>query len=156
MNLFTRLFGRPDNGVREMDFIGAQRMVLDYARYLEGASPMPGQVLDASCLPHDKELLRDALLFCISNSSDPRLEEHLKAGFLMLSAFQHGVGEAGAGVEFAALDLDADMLDTAHHLEMQQERSQHWSLIAGRELQQMQEELNELELELAQSMRLSA
>ena len=101
MNLFTRLFGRPDNGVREMDFIGAQRMVLDYARYLEGASPMPGQVLDASCLPHDKELLRDALLFCISNSSDPRLEEHLKAGFLMLSAFQHGVGEAGAGVEFA-------------------------------------------------------
>lgn len=156
MNLFTRLFGQANHGAREMDYIGAQRMVLDYARYLEVAAPMPGQIVDASRLPHDKALLRDALLFCIGNSSDPRLEEHLKAGYLMLSAFQEGAGEPGQGADYASLDLDRGMLEIAHRLETDVHAAGKWRSLATRELEEMREELYELELELAQSVRLSA
>lgn len=156
MNMFTRLFGQPSGGAREMDYVGAQRMVLDYARYLERSAPMPGQVVDASRLPHDKPLLRDALLFCIGNSSDPRLEEHLKAGYLMLSAFQEGAGEPGHGSDFASLDLDRDMLDVAHQLETEDAASGDWRALATHELEQLRQELYELELEVAQSLRLTA
>ena len=156
MNMFTRLFGQPNHGAREMDYVGAQRMVLDYARYLERSAPMPGQIVDATRLPHDKSTLRDALLFCIGNSSDPRLEEHLKAGYLMLSAFQEGVGEPGQGHDFASLDLEADILDIAHQLETEQEDTGEWRAMATLELEQMRQELYELELEVAQSLRLTA
>ena len=156
MNLFTRLFGQPSGGAREMDYVGAQRMVLDYARYLECSAPMPGQIVDAARLPHAKAMLRDALLFCIGNSSDPRLEEHLQAGSLRLSAFQSGVGEPGRGHDFASLDLNQDALDVAHQLETEEESCGDWRAVATRELEQLRQELYELELEVAQSGRLTA
>ena len=154
--MFTRLVGRPNRADDELDFLQAQRMVLDYARFLEDAAPMPGRIVDQSRLPHSKPALKRALLMCIGNSSDDRLEEHLKAGYLMLSAFQPEVGERGLGTDFAALDLEIDMLDIAAQLEQDECAAKPQRLDVRRELEQLQQELYALELELAQSVRLTA
>ena len=153
MAIFTRLFGRRD---REHNFIQAQRTVLDYARYLEECPPMLGRILDVTKLPHDKERLKSALLACISHSHDERLEEHLKAGYLMLSAFQPGVGEQDIGTDFASLDLDEDPLDVATRIELEEERSLAWRHRVQDELEQLKDDLMALELQLAEPARLSA
>jgi hypothetical protein len=156
MNLFTRLFGRLSGAEQEHDFLQAQRMVLDYARYLEKSAPMPGRIVDTEHLPHPKNSLKRALLMCIGSTSDPRLEEHLKAGYLMLSAFQSNVGEQGLGSDFASLDLEGDVMDIAHQLEQDESAAATWRLDVRRELEQLKQDLYALELELAQSVRLSA
>ena len=156
MKLFSRLFGRRSGTEHELDFLHAQRMVLDYARFLEHSGPMPGRILDHKRLPHSKPELKQALLMCIGSSSDPRLEEHLKAGYLMLSAFQPDVGEQGLGTDFVALNLEADMLDVAQKLEQDEAAAGAFRLDVRRELEELKQDLYALELELAQSLRLSA
>lgn len=156
MKLFSRLFGRLPGADYELDFLNAQRMVLDYARFLENSAPMPGRIIDTSKLPHPKESLKHALVMCIGSGSDPRLEEHLKAGYLMLSAFQPEVGDVGLGTDFAALELDGDVLDIAEQLERDEAEVETWRLDVRRELEQLKQDLYALELELAQSVRLSA
>lgn len=156
MKLFSRLFGRLPGAEYELDFLKAQRMVLDYARFLETSAPMPGRIVDAAKLPHSKESLKHALLMCIGSGSDHRLEEHLKAGYLMLSAFQPEVGNAGLGTDFSALDLEADVMDIAAQLEQDEAEVETWRLDVRRELEQLKQDLYALELELAQSVRLTA
>ena len=153
MAIFTRLFGRQD---RQQGFIEAQRKVLDYARYLEACPPMLGRIIDVSKLPHDKQMLKSALLMCISHSNDERLEEHLKAGYLMLSAFQPHVGERDIGTDFAALDLEQDPLDIATQIEQEEELAGGWRHRVQDELEQLKDDLMALELQLAEPARLSA
>ena len=156
MAIFTRLFGRRRRADRQGSFIDAQRRVLDYARYLENNPPMPGRIRDLEVLPHDKQVLKGALLMCISNGDDHRLEEHLKAGYLMLSAFQQGVGPGEAGTDFSSLDLDAPPLDVATRIECEAERSGHLQALVESELVRLRDDLVALELELAEPARLSA
>lgn len=156
MKLFSRLFGRTSGAEYELDFLKAQRMVLDYARFLEDSAPMPGRIVDTSRLPHPKASLKRALLMCIGSSSDTRLDEHLKAGYLMLSAFQSDLGDVGMGTDFAALDLEGDVMDIAAQLEQDETKAETWRLDVRRELEQLKQDLYALELELAQSVRLSA
>ena len=156
MAIFTRLFGRRDPAAERQSFVRAQRRVLDYARYLEECPPMLGRILDQSKLPHNKESLKSALLMCIGNTHDERLEEHLKAGYLMLSAFQSGVGEQDIGADFAALDLEQDPLDVATRIELDEERAGAWRHRVQDELEALRDDLLALELQLAEPVRLSA
>ena len=156
MTMFTRLFGHRQNADRQCRFIDAQRRVLDYARYLEDNPPMPGRVRDVARLPHDKHVLKDALLTCIGHSNDPRLGEHLKAGYLLLSAFQEDVGHEELGTDFAALDLAADPLEIATRIEQDADRSSSVRDRVEAELAQLRDDLMALELQLAEPTRLSA
>lgn len=156
MAIFTRLFGRRGRAARQESFVTAQRRVLDYARYLESSPPLPGRILDASRLPHSKESLKSALLMCIGNSHDERLEEHLKAGYLMLSAFQPGVGEQDIGTDFASLDLEQDPLNVATSIEADEQRVRPWRQRVQEELELLKDDLLALELQLAEPARLSA
>lgn len=153
MSIFTRLFGRQD---RQQSFLQAQRRVLDYARYLEECPPMLGRIIDVTKLPHDKQQLKSALLMCIGHSDEERLEEHLKAGYLMLSAFQSGVGEQDIGTDFASLDLEQDPLEIATHIEMEEELACSWRHRVQDELEQLKDDLMALELRLAEPARLTA
>ncbi len=156
MAIFTRLFGRRREADQQGRFIDAQRRVLDYARYLENHPPMPGRIRDVEALPHDKQGLKHALITCISHSDDARLEEHLKAGYLMLSAFQPDVGAGELGTDFAGLDLDADPLDIATRIESDSEATRTLQQGVEAELVQLQDDLRALELQLAEPARLSA
>ena len=155
MTIFTRLFGRRRDRGQSLGFVEAQRKVLDYARFLEHSPPMPGRVMDASRLPHSKRKLKQALLMCISNTGDARLEEHLKYGYLMLSAFQEDVGDA-VGTDFANLDLEADPLDIATTIEQAEDTAHPWQARVTSELERLQQDLQALELQLAEPPRLSA
>lgn len=156
MAIFTHLFGRRRRADQQGSFIDAQRRVLDYARYLENNPPMPGTIRDLGVLPHDKQVLKGALLMCISNSDDHRLEEHLKAGYLMLSAFQRDVGPGEMGTDFSTLDLEAPPLDIATRIECDAERSGSVQARVESELVQLRDDLAALELQLAEPARLSA
>lgn len=155
MTIFTRLFGRRSERGHSLGFVEAQRMVLDYARFLENSPPMPGRVMDRSLLPYDKAKLKAALLMCISNTGDQRLEEHLKHGYLMLSAFQEGVEDNG-GVDFAGLNLEADPLDIATTIEEAEASAHPWQSRVRVELERLRNDLYELELQLTDPMKLSA
>ncbi len=156
MKMFSHLFGRLPVADCALNFVNAQRMVLDYARFLENSAPMPGRIIDASRLPHPKASLKQALLMCIGSGASNSLEEHLKAGYLMLSAFQTNVGDVGLGTDFAALDLEADLVDIVEQLQQDETEAQSWRLDVRLELEQLKQDLYALELELAQSLRLSA
>ena len=156
MTIFTRLFGRRNGRAQDLGYVEAQRQVLDYARYLENSPVMPGGIVDASRLPHSKEELKSSLLQCIGNSSDPRLGEHLKSGYLMLSAFQSGVGEVALGTDFATLDLEQDPLTIATRVEQDSELVSPWQRQVQNELGCLREDLQALELLLAEPTRLSA
>ena len=75
-----------------LDIAKAQRVVQDYRVFLETSAPLPGRVADERQLPHSKEQIKHAISVCISVIRDPQLNEHLKHGYLMLSAWQNGVG----------------------------------------------------------------
>ena len=156
MKMFSHLFGRLPVADCALNFVNAQRFVLDYARFLENSAPMPGRIIDASRLPHPKASLKQALLMCIGSGASNSLEEHLKAGYLMLSAFQTNVGDVGLGTDFAALDLEADLVDIVEQLQQDEAEAQSWRLDVRLELEQLKQDLYALELELAQSLRLSA
>ena len=156
MKMFSHLFGRLPVADCALNFVNAQRMVLDYARFLENSAPMPGRIIDASRLPHPKASLKQALLMCIGSGASNSLEEHLKAGYLMLSAFQTNLGDVGLGTDFAALDLEADLVDIVEQLQQDEAEAQSWRLDVRLELEQLKQDLYALELELAQSLRLSA
>ncbi len=156
MSLFSRLFGRFRRSGASSQFIRAQRKVLDYARFIESCAPMPGTVADASLLPPPKEELKTALIQCIGNNSDPRLAEHLRHGYLMLSAWQDGVGEQIVGMNFAALDLEADPLDTATRLEQQSDAVKHWQGLVELEQAELRADLELAEARVEQRLRLSA
>jgi hypothetical protein len=68
------------------------------------------------------------------------------------------VGDVGLGTDFAALDLEADLVDIVEQLQLQQDEAeaQSWRLDVRLELEQLKQDLYALELELAQSLRLSA
>lgn len=156
MTIFTRLFGRRKGRSQTLGFIETQRMVLDYARFLEHSAPLPGRLVDASSLPHGKSELKEALLMCIGNCNDPRLEEHLKHGYLMLSAFQEGVGEQDLGTDFGSLDLDLDPLDIATRIEQESAVLHPWRESVQAELERLQQDLYSLELQLAEPAKLTA
>jgi hypothetical protein len=156
MTIFTRLFGRRLGRARDLGYVEAQRQVLDYARYLENSPVMPGCIVDESRLPHPKEELKSSLLQCIGNSSDPRLGEHLKSGYLMLCAFQPDVGDMTLGTDFATLDLEQDSLTIATRVEQDSELAGPWQRQVQNELGCLREDLHKLELLLAEPPRLSA
>ena len=110
MGMFNRLFKRDTRSTEQntLTIEAAQQIVQQYRLFLEDCAPLPGRVSDVSHLPHRKEIIKDAILVCIRTFRDPSLTEHLRHGYLMLSAWQSGVGEQDLGPDFSQLDLEAD------------------------------------------------
>ncbi len=122
----------------------ARGAVDDYARFLERAGPMPGQVVDSAVLPLAKNEIRAALLLCLSCSLEPELQEHLEAGYLLLSAFQPGVGPLPVGEAFAGLDLEAPPESISAQLAEDYRGAEPWRQQARDELQQLRRELDQI------------
>ncbi len=143
--LLDHLLGTPGRS----QYLDARRQVADYAQFLERSAPMPGQVADANQLPHPKGELKLALLVCLGGASEARVKEQLEAGYLMLSAFQEGVGRPFVGANFAGLDLESDPEDVALALEEAYLEASPWRRLAMRDLERLREELQQLQLVLA-------
>jgi hypothetical protein len=122
----------------------AHRIVQDYADFLKTSAPLPGRVADETQLPHGKEIIKDALALCIQCIKDIELTEHLKQGYLMLSAWQHDVGEKSLGLDFTCLDLDADPLELAEAIQQQSATIKPWEQQIRVEQRQLSSELRKL------------
>lgn len=147
MNLFKHLFGRTQARNDEfgaLDLHTAQKVVQDYADFLDIAAPLPGRVSDESRLPYSKLHIKNALSVCINASCDPQLISHLKNGYLMLSAWQSGVGSRTVGVDFSSLNLAADPLEVAEAIQIQSEQVSRWTPIVKTEQANLASELRVL------------
>ena len=143
MGMFKRLFSRSADSMKgaRLCIDAAQGVVQDYRIYLESCAPLPGCVADESKLPHDKAVIKQAIRECMLVFRDPGLTEHLKHGYLMLSAWQKRVGEKTLGVDFTQLDLDADPLELAQQIQQQSESVEQWQDVIKAEQASMLSEL---------------
>ncbi|MFV8817076.1 hypothetical protein [Haliea sp. E17] len=130
-------------------FDEARHIVDDYARFLAQSGPMPGQVMDASLLPHPKHRIRSAVLLCLNCNLDPVLGEHLEAGYLLLSAFQDGVGPRAVGEVFAHLELEADPHAIDAILKREYQAADPFRNRARQELQELHRDLESLRRAIA-------
>lgn len=86
-----------------------ESLVNSYGKVLEAVAGQ--QVADPSLLPTTKVQMKSALLLGIKFTPEGPQREHLKAGFLMLSAFQDGAGtEPHSELVAASLSEGADLL----------------------------------------------
>ena len=143
MGMFNRLFRKDISrgSPSDLSIETAQRVVHDYRVFLETSAPLPGRVADVSELPHSKGHIKDAISACITAFRDPQLTEHLKYGYLMLSAWQSGVGTKALGPEFAHLDLDGDPLELARQIQEQSAPMEKWNPIIRAEQAKLTSEL---------------
>lgn len=150
MGMFNRLFSRKISRARpcELSIETAQRVVQDYRVFLESSAPLPGRVADVSELPHSKDLIKDAISVCITELRDTQLTEHLKYGYLMLSAWQNGVGDKTLGPDFTQLDLEIDPLDLAQQIQQQSAPMEKWSPMIKDEQAKLTSELGAMGVQL--------
>jgi len=101
-------------------------------------------VADVNELPHSKDLIKDAISVCITVLGDPQLTEQLKYGYLMLSAWQSGVGAKTLGPDFTRLDLDIDPLELAQQIQQLSTPMEKWNPVIKDEQVRLKYELNAL------------
>lgn len=147
MKLFKYLFGRTEarnDAFGALDLPTAQKIVQEYADFLEIAAPLPGRIADESRLPYSKLLIKNALSVCINSTGDRELIGHLKNGYLMLSAWQQGVGSRIVGVDFSNLDLEADPMEVAEAIQLQSANMERWNPLVRAEQAELASELKVL------------
>ena len=131
MGIFHRLFR--ENTPVARDIGTAQKVVGEYANYLNTCAPLPGCVADSSDLPHDKELIKESLFTCINATGDPELIGHFKNGYLMLSAWQAGVGDNVLGVDFTRVNLEQNPIEVAAQVQDQSDEVERWTPVVVKE-----------------------
>ena len=126
--MFNRLFKRGYAGVKPplMSVETAHKVVHGYAGFLETDAPLPGCVADVNQLPYSKEKIKAALALCATTIDAPEITEDLKHGYLLLSAWQEGVGRQISGLNFRELNLDEDPMLTAEKIQHQSASIQRW------------------------------
>jgi hypothetical protein len=153
MGMFNRLFRRDVGGKNSADLslATARRVVRDYRVFLETSAPLPGRVADVRELPHSKDHIKDAISVCITVLRNPQLTEHLKYGYLMLSAWQKGVGAKTLGPDFTQLDLDIDPLELAQKIQEQSAPMEKWSPVIRAEQAKLTSELSAMGVNIQQA-----
>lgn len=140
MTIYAQLSGQRKYR-QKTGFEEAQHKVLSYARCIEDVAPMPGRVVDEMRLPYPKAELKEALLICIDNIPDGRLADELRAGYMLLPAFQPGVGECTLGTDLSRIDLEADPLTVAAQIERESEMVRRWKPVIEAELESARQDL---------------
>ncbi|RLA42694.1 MAG: hypothetical protein DRR06_13865 [Gammaproteobacteria bacterium] len=131
MSILRRLFPpvKASNDAPLMAFESAHRIVRDYGDFLQTSAPLPGCVADEKQLPHAKIHIKDAIGVYVNTIGERGVTEELKHGYLMLSAWQDGVGDQPLGVNFSEFDLDEDPLLVAQKIQDQSATMGKWKPI---------------------------
>jgi hypothetical protein len=150
MSMFNRLFkrGHAENKPTLLSVETAHKVVLQYAEFLETGVPLPGCVADVNQLPYPKERIKAALALCASTVDAPEITEDLKHGYLMLSAWQEGVGGQTLGLDFTALNLDEDPMLIAERIQCLSDDIQRWEPLVKAELVSLMAEFEGLKFQV--------
>lgn len=150
MGLLDRILGR-GKGERkhkstEMTPDAAGKIVQDYGAVLGSLAPAPGCVADVRNLPHPKEHIKQALVFAIRLTKDPRMQEQLKVGYISLADWQEGVGGGTMGIDLTSMDLNADPLEMAKRIALKGTAMEKWTPLVQAEQEALKAELQKLGL----------
>lgn len=142
MTTLQRIFGQLIVSDERLSAQECQEIICDYAHLLDTDAPLPGCVTDASKLPHPKDTIKLAILTCmVTSGGDEELMRHLRHGYLMLSAFQDGVGEQTLGMDFTNIDLEQDPEAVAFQVQRQSQGVAPWKPAIEAEQGQLLQEL---------------
>lgn len=78
----------------EMTAAAAEQIFQDFNATLNAAKKAGVFIADERDLPHPKKRIKEAILFALRLTSDPKMREELKSAYLSLAAWQAGIGEA--------------------------------------------------------------
>ncbi|MBT4764836.1 hypothetical protein HOO14_07560 [bacterium] len=131
----TRLEGQKSNIE-----VSNTEIVQAYGKTLETNAPTPGAVADVSKLPYTKQQIKSAIIEALRSTEDSQMKEFLKVGYIQLSDWQEGVGEAGQGV-----DLTQDIENLAKAV-LEESFDLDWMPIMHKEQEALIQELKELGL----------
>ena len=83
-------------------------ILADFRAYIE-QQPSIGKIFDVKCLPHDKQIILDAICLEIVGEDDEKKSGLMKACAVMLADFQEGVGDT----PLLLLGVDTTSFDTS-------------------------------------------
>jgi len=149
MGLFDRFFGRTrteSSSAGAMPPAIAEKIVQDYGAVLGSAAPAPGCVEDARKLPHPKERIKQALVFALRMTKEPQMRDQLKVGYISLSDWQEGVGDAPVGIDLTDMDPNADPVELAKRITSQGAAAEKWMPKVKVEQEALKAELQKLGL----------
>lgn len=124
----------------------AEKIVQDYSAVLGSAAPAPGCVADARKLPHQKERIKQALVFALRMTKEPQMREQLKVGYISLSDWQEGVGDATVGIDLTNMGPNADPVQLAKRITTQGAAAEKWLPKVKAEQEALKAELQKLGL----------
>ena len=149
MGLLDKLFGTGKN-VRPkpstMTAAMAEKIVRDYGAVLRSGAPTLGVVADVQELPHPKERIKEALVFALRSTADPKIREALTLGYIDLADWQEGVGNTRAGIDLTKMDPNEDPMKLAERIVAQSAGADKWIAVVEAERQALESELRRLNL----------
>ena len=136
MSVFSKLFGKRPAQPRDITMTPAQavKIINAYGGFLDESAPTPGCVADASKLPFPKAQISEAILVGLSSTTDPKMRDTLKAGYLDLSNWQEGVGPDDRGIDTSKLGGVTDIEAQARAILAQAEGMDEWNNLVSAEL----------------------
>jgi hypothetical protein len=123
-----------------------ERIVNDYGAALEAAAATGSIVVDVSRLPAPKDHVKSAIFYALRLTSDKKMLQHLKTGFIDLVNFQAGVGEqtVGFGIESIPEADDTEALKAlAQQVVNRSDDVKKWNAIVSAERDKLVQELRE-------------
>jgi len=137
-------FGKRQSNSALMSIDTARKIVRDYAKFMEKSTPLPGCIADIEPLPHPKQRIKDAIGISLRATRDEILVDELKCGYLMLSAWQDGVGSQTLGLDFTSLDLDCDPVLLAEKIQNHSNTIESWKPMIETDQRSLRKEFERL------------
>jgi len=146
MNILHRLlsYRKPHPTSALMSIETAHNIVRDYAEFMESSTPLPGCVADVKRLPHPKQRIKDAIGISLKTAINESLVDELKCGYLMLSAWQTGVGDQTLGLDFTRLNLNEDPILLAEKIQRHSSKIELWKPMIETDLERLRQEFEEM------------
>ena len=119
----------------------AKQLVEGYLYFLESWGPLPGRVADTKQLPYSKDAIKATLSARLMITQDPRCSERLRQSYLMLSAWQEGVGDEAIGLNFEQLDLTVAPEELSEIIQIISASMEKWTPLIDAEREALLEEL---------------
>ncbi len=146
MSILKRLLSycKPPPNSTLMSIETARSIVRDYAEFMETSRPLPGCVADVERLPHPKQRIKEAIGISLATATDESLIQELKCGYLMLSAWQIGIGEQTLGLDFTGLNLNEDPILLAETIQRHSDKIELWKPMIEADQKSLRQEFEEL------------
>jgi hypothetical protein len=147
MGILKKLFGSGSTTTpATMSEEEAEKIIQAYGAVLQTQAPPPGCVADTDKLPFPKQKIKAALIISLKATTDQRMREMLKVGYIQLADWQEGVGETDQGLDLPNVDLNDDPVKLAQQVLAQGSGYEKWQPVVEAEQEKLKQELVDLGL----------